>query len=102
MIFLGAGILLRKEICRKILIFTWAFSILTVYWKHPIPSFEGIINTMAIEGVIYDIFMARTELLVQCLLAYKYFITIGLGSFLIYFFTRPNVKLQFVKVAGIQ
>ncbi|MFH1622293.1 MAG: hypothetical protein ABIA97_04140 [Candidatus Omnitrophota bacterium] len=89
----------RKEILRKTLIFICFFAVLTVYWKHPVHVFENVINSMLKEGTLPSIFVEKPRLMLWTLLAYNYFVTLGSAICLIYLFTRPKVKKQFIKEA---
>lgn len=94
-IIAGFGVLFRREVFRKVLLFGCFFSIVTVYWKHPVSVFENVVNDMNKQGLLFSIFKNNPELLVKTLLAWNYVETIVVSIFLIYLFTRPEVKQQF-------
>jgi len=95
----GIGIILRRDIFRKMILFISWFNILTIWLKHPVSCFRNIVNYMAGQKMLPAIFMEDPELMIWILTVYNYIIDLGFAIFLIYFFTRPKVKEAFITEA---
>ncbi len=90
----GLGIILRKDIFRRILVGICVFNIVTIYWKHPPYAIQNVVNNFLLfmpflfpagaENLVFNIFL---------LMIYGMdFIIFGI---FIYYFTRSGVKAQF-------
>jgi len=96
----GIGILLRKEIFRKLtLLMSW-FTIIIVYWKHP---FNAVLrHADTVTKTIYQAngfnaltFPPPTRLIAGISLGCLYAFDIGVSVLAIYYFTRPYIREQF-------
>jgi hypothetical protein len=99
----GVGILVQKDIARKLAIAIGWFSMLTIYWKHPYHAFKlhaqnldrQLGHFFADAGLPHVSFASLTLVSLVTL----YICDIIFWSVLIYFFTRPSVKKQFQPAA---
>jgi hypothetical protein len=87
--------LFRKDLFRRLMIGIASFTILTIYWKHPLTCYEYIFKRMAETGLMQPSLLRLSNtfswtMMISCYIT-DMFIAIGL----IYFFTRPIVKNQF-------
>ncbi|MEI7751265.1 MAG: hypothetical protein WCJ71_04145 [Candidatus Omnitrophota bacterium] len=97
-ILAGVGLLVRKEIARKLAFFIGGFTILTVYWKHPYEAVRfhtqyldqqmGHLLSWTGTGVTFS---SLTPFAVAALIACD----VIFWAIFFYFFTRPPVKCQF-------
>ena len=109
-ILAGCGILARKEIARKLAFAIGAFTLLTVYWKHPYEAVKlhcealdkqlghhlsQIINELATSAGINLPFSSLALLSTAGLILSDF---VFWGAFF-YCFTRPHVRDQFKPVA---
>jgi len=93
---IAMGILMLNEFSRKVIVILSFCTILTIYWKHPLqvftnlavhvgqntPSFEGVTLLNPVFPIVAMIFYSIWDIMFSCSM--------------IYFFTRPNVKKQFM------
>lgn len=98
----GIGIVTRWEPARKLAIAIGCFTILTVYWKHPIHAVQlhteyldkayGFILSMTGTGVTFTSVapISAVILMLNDVIFWGVFI---------YFFTRPSIKGQFIPSA---
>jgi hypothetical protein len=91
----GIGILFRKEIFRKCIIFIGFLTIATVYWKHPVIIFKRILMLRIEQGVVSESMIPKMNMLAWKSAVICYIIDIIIVSVLIYLFTRPKIKEQF-------
>jgi hypothetical protein len=91
----GAGILFRRDIFRKILLFISFFTIATIYWKHPVACFRNIVMSLIAQGAFPADLIPMSDTIIWALVAVNYAIDIGFSLCLIYYFTRPKVREQF-------
>ncbi len=96
----GIGLLLRKDIARKLALGIVIFTLFTLYWKHP---YFVVYNYYKISFY----FTQNPDMMTQFVLpetikqyalvtlAVFYLFDIIFCSGLIYYFTRPKVKAQF-------
>ena len=95
----GVGILLRRDLFRKLALVIACFTISTVYWKHPYVAYyfhtqkiTAIINQAYLQAGLPPISandIVMPALILNCLL------DIGFSLWLIAYFTKPGVVLQF-------
>jgi len=96
----GIGLLLRKDIARKLALGLAIFTILSLYWKHP---YSVVYNYYKIsfyftqnpDGVVQFVLPETIKQYTLVTLAVFYLFDILFCSGLIYYFTRPKVKAQF-------
>lgn len=93
----GVGILFRKEIFRKSILFVSIFTICTIYWKHPFLCFKNGLIFNIRKGVISADLIPKINMIAWCTTVACYLIDIIIASFLIYLFTRPKIKEQFYR-----
>ena len=91
----GLGILLRKDIFRKSVLFVSLFTICTVYWKHPFLCFKNSLMFNIRQGVLSVDLMPKIDFLAWICVVTCYLMDIIISIFLIYLFTRPKIKEQF-------
>lgn len=91
----GIGILFRREIFRKCIIFASFFTIITVYWKHPVVVFKRVLIWRIAQGVVPVSMIPKINILAWKSAAICYSIDIIIALVLIYLFTRPKIKEQF-------
>lgn len=98
----GIGILFRKNLFRRLALALSFFTILTIYWKHPINCFRIIFDRIGQQilatSAIADQALTVIKLLQSVMwvtLVIVYIIDLGFSICLIYYFTRPKVKEQF-------
>jgi len=91
----GVGILFRKEIFRKLVILSGIFTILTVYWKHPVSVFKQILLLRIKQGIVSAEVLPRIDVLAWKSALVCYAVDILIFSVLIYLLTRPKIKGQF-------
>lgn len=99
-LIVGIGILLRREIFRKLALFMSWFIIIIVYWKHPFEALlkhtQIVINTVYRTTGIYGLTLAPfTRLIAWISLVCVYALDIGVSVLTIYYFTRPYIREQF-------
>lgn len=97
----GVGLILRREISRKLILLVSWFAIAIVYWKHP---FNAVFHHAQV--VVHNIgplaqssslsLDAQAKLIAWISLGCLYLIDIGVSVATIYYFTRPYVKERFV------
>ena len=95
LIISSLGILLRKEIFRKIILFLSLFTIATIYWKHPVVCFERVLLWKVSQGILPVDVLTRIDMLSRISAMICAIMDIGFALCLIYYFTRPQVKKQF-------
>jgi len=91
----GIGVLFRKEIFRKCVIFAGFFTVITVYWKHPVSVFKSVLLWRIEQGVVPASMMPKIDELAWKSALICYLIDIIIAFVLIYLFTRPKIKEQF-------
>ena len=91
----GIGILFRKDIFRKSVLFISLFTICTVYWKHPFLCFKNSLMLNIKQGMLSVDLLPKIDTMAWICLAVCYLIDIIIATFLIYLFTRPKIKEQF-------
>lgn len=101
----GVGILSRREFFRKFIVILSLFTILTIYWRHPIAAFQNAYEKamqqrmadsgVSIKGGVYYTATPANRLPVIVALAAAYAVDLAFAGFLIYFFTRKKVKEEF-------
>lgn len=91
------GILSRKDVFRKLLIWISFFNIITIYWKHPIGCYRHIFKKMTELGLMQSSSLCQSNVFPWVMMACCYAIDIFIAAGIIYFFTRPSVKVQFNK-----
>lgn len=89
------GILFRKDIFRKIIIFASFFTIATVYWKHPVIIYKRILMWKIVQGTIPASMIPKIDMLAWISALICYLIDIIVAFVLIYLFTRSKIKTQF-------
>lgn len=91
----GIGVLFRKEFFRKCVIFGGLFTIITVYWKHPVIVFKNILIWRIEQGIVPASMMSRINELAWKSATICYLIDIIVVLVLVYLFTRPKIKEKF-------
>jgi hypothetical protein len=91
----GIGVLFRREIFRKCIIFASFFTIVTVYWKHPVIIFKRVLIWRIEQGVVPVSMIPKINMLAWKSALICYIIDIIIALVLIYLFTRPKIKEQF-------
>jgi hypothetical protein len=91
----GIGILFRKHIFRKIIVFISFFTIATVYWKHPAICFKRVLLWRIAQGAVSADIIPRINILSWICVAICSIIDISVCLCLIYYLTRPKVREQF-------
>ena len=91
----GIGILFRKDIFRKSIIFISLFTICTIYWKHPFLCFKNSLMFNINHGVLSPSLMPKIDMIAWICVVICYMIDISIAIFLIYLFTRPKIRGQF-------
>jgi len=91
----GVGVLFRRDIFRKSILFICLFTICTVYWKHPFLCFKNSFMFNINQGVVPVDLMPKINLITWFCVVTSYIMDIVISVFLIYLFTRPKIKEQF-------
>lgn len=92
----GIGILLRREIFRKAAVFIAVFTIVTVYWKHPVSVFKKILTQqIGAGGAVAASQMLRVNMLAWICVIISSAVDIIIVCALAYLLTRPRRKEQF-------
>jgi hypothetical protein len=91
----GIGILFRKDIFRKSIIFISLFTICTIYWKHPLLCFKNSLMFDINHGVLSVSLLPKIDMIAWICVVICYMMDISIAVFLIYLFTRPKIKEQF-------
>ena len=91
----GIGILFRKDIFRKIIIFISFFTIATVYWKHPVIVFERILWWKIMQGTLPADIIPKINMVAWSCVVTSSIIDIVVCLCLIYYLTRPKIREQF-------
>jgi len=91
----GIGIILRKELFRRLLVLLSGFTIVTIFFKHPLSCFRGITDVMSAKGTLPEVFLKNPEMFVWIMFLYNCLLDLGVSVWMIYFFTRPEVKELF-------
>jgi len=91
----GIGIVFRKEIFRKIIIFTSFFIIVTICWKHPIIAVKNFLIWKIKEGVLPVSLIPKINMVAWIYVVAYSISDIIVAFFLIYLFTRVKIKEQF-------
>ena len=91
----GIGVLFRKEFFRKCFIFAGFFTIITVYWKHPVIVFKRVLILRIEQGIVPASMMPRIDVLAWKSAVICYLIDIIIVLVLIYLLSRPKIKEQF-------
>ncbi|MFA5276512.1 MAG: hypothetical protein WC417_06450 [Candidatus Omnitrophota bacterium] len=91
----GIGVLFRKEIFRKCIIFASFFTIITVYWKHPVIVYKRILMLRIEQGVVPASMIPKIDMLAWKSALICYTVDIIIALVLIYLFTRPKIKERF-------
>ena len=68
----GIGIITRQEFFRKAVIAISSFTIVTMYWKHPLETFRHIMRTYFVNTELPRVFAESPERLVWALFVYNY------------------------------
>lgn len=90
----AVGALFCKEWGRKLLVLIGAFTIITVYWKHPLVGFKN--HALYLDRVMPSLTQEFTfESLAFYSMITHIILDILFQSTLIYYFTRRHVKQQF-------
>lgn len=89
------GILFRKDIFRKLIIGLSFFTIITIYWKHPIGCYRHIFRKMTESGLIQSSPLEAYNVFPWVMMACSYIVDLSIAAVIIYFFTRPSVKIHF-------
>ena len=95
MLITAVGVLFRKELFRRLMIGIFSFTIITIYWKHPLGCYRHIFKGMAESGLIQSSLLRLSDTFSWIMMISCYAIDISVAAGLIYFFTRPVVKSQF-------
>jgi hypothetical protein len=91
----AVGVLFRKDLFRRLMIGISFFTIITIYWKHPLDCYRHIFKRMAELGLMQPSLLRLSNTFSWTMMIGCYAIDIALSAGLIYFFTRPFVKSQF-------
>ena len=96
----GIGILCRKDIFRKILLLIAAFTIFTLYWKHPFFAVQNHARNVTshlskMMGDCEYITPSTVRLVAIVSLVGLYAMDMAFSVALIYYFTRPRVREWF-------
>jgi hypothetical protein len=91
----GIGVLFRKDIFRKSVIFICLFTIGTIYWKHPFICFKNSLMFDINHGLLSVNLIPKIDMIAWICVVICYMIDISIAIFLIYLFTRPKIKGQF-------
>ncbi|MDO8536026.1 MAG: hypothetical protein Q7S30_03340 [Candidatus Omnitrophota bacterium] len=94
-IIVAAGVLFRKDIFRKLMIWGSLFTIATIYWKHPLDCYKHIFKKMAELGLMQPSLLRLSDLFSWTMMICHYMLDISIAIGIIYFFTRPYVKTLF-------
>ncbi len=89
------GILLRKDIFRKVLLLISFFTIATVYWKHPVDCFKRVLLWKIEQGILPAEALSTIDMASRISALLCSVVDIVFALCLIYYFTRPKVKKQF-------
>ncbi|MDD2679651.1 MAG: hypothetical protein PHO03_02450 [Candidatus Omnitrophica bacterium] len=92
----GIGILLRRDIFRKIILLISFFTIATVYWKHPVSVFKKVLIWKVAQGILPVDVIPKIDMLAWSSAIICYVIDIGFALCLLCYFTRPKIKKQFI------
>ena len=92
----SVGILLRKDIFRKIILFISFFTIATIYWKHPVICFKRVLMWKIAQGILPVDVLPKIDMVAWISAIICAIVDIGFALCAIYYFTRPKVKKQFV------
>ena len=85
----AVGVLLLKDIFRKLAIGLGLWTLATLYWKHPFYVFNNIYQGQQ------EIFLNKNPIFPWIALGFYYAIDIIFSISFIYYFTRPKVKAYF-------
>ncbi|MFA4989430.1 MAG: hypothetical protein WC576_01520 [Candidatus Omnitrophota bacterium] len=96
LIISGIGILFRRDIFRKAILGISFFTIATVYWKHPVICFKRVLLWKINQGVLPIDVLPKIDMLSWFSAIICSLMDIGFTLCLIYYFTRPKVKKQFI------
>ncbi len=91
----AAGILFRKDIFRRLILFISFLTVATVYWKHPVSCFKTVLIWKIAQGVLPPEIIPRIDMIAWSCVAICYIVDIIFSVSLIYFFSRRDVKKQF-------
>jgi hypothetical protein len=100
LIAIGVGILLRREFFRKCFVVYGIFTIATVYWKHPLITFQKIYFSMAQDGTLAPYLIKHLPFLAIMSTIINYIKDIAFCGFFIYFLSKPKVKRRFNLSSG--
>jgi len=95
-LIIATGVLLLKNVFRKLLLLSSLLTLCFIYWKHPFFVFENIsrlteqqfLNKAVVEELTHPWHPWVS-------LIFNYLVDIVFSGSAIYYFTRPNVKKQF-------
>jgi hypothetical protein len=93
----GVGILFRRDIFRKIILGISFFTVVTVYWKHPVICFKRVLIWKINQGVLPIDVLPKIDMLSRVSAIICSSVDIGFALCLVYYFTRPKVKQQFMR-----
>ena len=91
----GIGILFRRDIFRKIVLFISFFTISTVYWKHPVFYFKKFLMSYFGQGAPTVELISKVNFMAWGCVAICCIVDISVALCLVYFFTRSKIKEQF-------
>ena len=97
----GIGILLRKDLFRKIAIGLSVFTTATIYWKHPMYGISKLARVVVemLSRFNYRYTDLNQPFLIEVIewgsLIALYAIDLGFAIWLIYYFTRPKIVAHF-------
>ncbi len=99
----GIGVLHRINIFRKLSILMGFFTIITIYWKHPVQVFRhtvikhfSLIKAHPVIDSINDYqLLEHTDFFIIASMIVAYAVDLIFAALLIYCFTRPEIKKQF-------
>lgn len=89
------GIMFRKELFRKLMVGIAIFTIMTIYWKHPLDCYRNIFKRMADIGLMQPSLVHLSDTLSYAMMISCYAIDLAISIGLVYFFTLSGVKNQF-------
>jgi hypothetical protein len=92
----GVGILFRKDIFRKVILGVSFFTLATIYWKHPAICFKRVLLWKVAQGILPAEVIPKADMLARMSSIICSSVDIVFALCLIYYFTRPKVKQQFV------
>ena len=96
----GIGVLSRREVFRKIILFNAYFTIFTIYWKHPFFAVKKHAQVVADivskrMDVCEVVFPQSVHMIALAAFVFLNGIDLAFSACLIYYFTRPAVRVWF-------